>query len=122
MRSLAAMVLCAVCLHAGLWAVLRGEAVAPSVEGPLASVSYAPFDKSADAQGGSAAQAEQIRKDMAVLAPLTKAVRTYSSTDGVEQVAGIAAEFGLKATIGAWIGHDTERNDRDAEPDMKLPS
>ena len=113
MRSLAAMVLFAVCLHAGLWAMLRGEAVAPSVEGPLASVSYAPFDRSADAQGGSVAKAEQIRSDLAILAPLTRAVRTYSSTDGAEQVAGIASEFGLKATVGAWIGKDAQRNERE---------
>ncbi len=113
MRSLAAMVLCAMCLHAGLWAVLRGEAVAPGVEGSLASVSYAPFDRSADAQDGSIAQAEQIRSDLAILAPLTRAVRTYSSTDGAEQVAGIASEFGLKATIGAWIDKDADRNERE---------
>jgi exo-beta-1,3-glucanase (GH17 family)/cellulose synthase/poly-beta-1,6-N-acetylglucosamine synthase-like glycosyltransferase len=120
MRSLAAMVLCALCLHAGLWAVLRGEAVAPSVEGPLASVSYAPFDRSADGQKRSVATAEQIRSDMAVLAPLTRAVRTYSSTDGVEQVAGIAAEFGLKTTVGAWIDKDQERNDREIEAVIEL--
>ena len=120
MRSLAAMVLCALCLHAGLWAVLRGEAVAPSVEGPLASVSYAPFDRSADAQKRSVATAEQIRSDMAVLAPLTRAVRTYSSTDGVEQVAGIASEFGLKTTIGAWIDKDAERNQREIESVVEL--
>ena len=120
MRSLVAMVLCAVCLHAGLWAVLRGESSAPSVEGPLASVSYAPFDRSADVEGGTVAQAEQIRADMAVLAPLTRAVRTYSSTSGVEQVAGIAAEFGIKTTVGAWLGKDLERNEREINAVLDL--
>ena len=120
MRSLAAMVLCAVCLHAGLWAVLRGEAIAPGVDGPLASVSYAPFERTADVEGGTLAKAEQIRSDMAVLAPLTRAVRTYSSTDGAEQVAGIAGEFGLKATIGAWIGKDAERNEREIASVLEL--
>ena len=120
MRSLAAMVLCALCLHAGLWAVLRGEAVAPSVDEPLTSVSYAPFDRSADAQDRDEAKAEQIRSDLAKLAPLTRAVRTYSSTDGVEQVAGIAAEFGLKATIGAWIGKDAQRNEREIDSIIEL--
>ncbi len=120
MRSIAAMVLCAVCLHAGLWAVLRGEALAPSVDGPLASVSYAPFDRAADAQERPEVTAERIRADLAVLAPLTKAVRTYSSTDGVEQVAGIASEFGLKATVGAWIGKDAERNQREIDAVVEL--
>ena len=37
------------------------------------------------------------------IAPYTRAIRTYSSTDGSELVPPIAAEFGLKVTVGAWI-------------------
>ena len=120
MRSLAAVVLCAVCLHAGVWAVLRGQASAPSVEAPLSSVSYAPFDPGADAGAGDAANAEQIRSDLALLAPVTRAVRTYSSTNGVELVPGIAAEFGMKASIGAWIDKDPERNEREIASVIEL--
>src|SRR5690606_19887186 len=34
-----------------------------------------------------------------------------SSTGGVEQVPGIAADFGLKVTVGAWIDKNEARNE-----------
>jgi exo-beta-1,3-glucanase (GH17 family)/cellulose synthase/poly-beta-1,6-N-acetylglucosamine synthase-like glycosyltransferase len=113
MRSLAAMVALAVCLHAGLWAGLRGEARAPDVYGQLNSVSYAPYGKHQNGQSGDSATEEQIRADMPTLAWLAKSVRTYSSTNGGEKVASIANEFGLKASIGAWLDKDSERAERE---------
>jgi exo-beta-1,3-glucanase (GH17 family)/cellulose synthase/poly-beta-1,6-N-acetylglucosamine synthase-like glycosyltransferase len=113
MRTVAAVVALVVCVHAGLWAFFREQVSAPDFNGQLASVSYAPFEGSANPDAGALARAERIRADLKLLAPLTKAVRTYSSTAGVELVPGIAAEFGLRATIGAWIDKDKDRNDRE---------
>ena len=48
-----------------------------------------------------------------LLAPLTRAIRTYSSTGGVELVPGIAQEFGLRVTVGAWIDKHQDRNERE---------
>jgi exo-beta-1,3-glucanase (GH17 family)/cellulose synthase/poly-beta-1,6-N-acetylglucosamine synthase-like glycosyltransferase len=78
----------------------------------LASVSYAPFDGNSSGEN-SAARADQIRADLKLLAPVTRAVRTYSATNGVELVPRIAAEFGLKVTVGAWLDKDKERNERE---------
>ncbi len=113
MRSIAFVVATVVCLHAGLWAVLRGEATAPDVIERLASVSYAPFAEGEGAKLTQDERAAQIRSDMARLERLTKSVRTYSSTDGAELTAGIAGEFGMKATVGAWIDKNEDRNERE---------
>ena len=113
MRTVAAVVALVVCVHAGLWALTRDQISAPDFDGQLASVSYAPFEGNVNPDEGGKAQAERIRADLAMLAPITKAVRTYSSTGGVELVPGIAAEFGLRATIGAWIDKHEDRNDRE---------
>ena len=113
MRTVAAIVALVVCVHAGLWAISRDQISAPDYNGQLASVSYAPFEGNVNPDEGGQAQAERIRADLKLLAPLTKAVRTYSSTAGVELVPGIAAEFGLRATIGAWIDKHQDRNDRE---------
>src|SRR5260370_3404335 len=56
---------------------------------------------------------EKSRCDMKKLAAVTRAIRLYSSTGGVELVPPIAAEFGLKVTVGAWIDKNTERNERE---------
>jgi len=110
MRTVAAVIALVACVHAGLWALARDNIAAPGYEGQLASVSYAPFQGNANPDAGSQAQAAQIRADLKLLAPLTRAVRTYSATGGVELVPGIASEFGLRATIGAWIDKDKDRN------------
>ena len=95
---------------------------APDIEGPLASVSYAPFAASTNPDEGGNAQAEQIRADIKMLAPLTRAVRTYSSTGGVELVPGIASEFGLRVTVGAWIDKHKDRNEREIRSVIDLPT
>src|SRR5450631_782379 len=113
MRAVAAVIALVACVQAGLWALAQDHLSAPNVEGQLASVSYAPFGGTAHPDSGTQAQAAQIRADLQQLAPLTRAIRTYSSTGGVELVPGIAAEFGLRATIGAWIDKHQERNERE---------
>jgi exo-beta-1,3-glucanase (GH17 family)/cellulose synthase/poly-beta-1,6-N-acetylglucosamine synthase-like glycosyltransferase len=120
MRSVAAVIALVACVHAGLWALTRDEAKAPDFNNQLASVSYAPFAQSAKPDAGDRPQAAQIRADLRTLAPLTRAIRTYSSTGGVEQVAGIANEFGLRVTVGAWIDKNKERNEREIRSAIDL--
>ncbi len=113
MRTVAAVVALVACVHAGLWALMRDNVRAPNFDGQLASVSYAPFEGSAHPDSGNTARAAQIRADLKTLAPLTRAIRTYSSTGGVELVPGIASEFGLRVTAGAWIDKNQDRNERE---------
>ncbi|MFZ0094043.1 MAG: glycosyltransferase [Pseudolabrys sp.] len=113
MRTVAAVVALVACVHAGLWALMRDNVRAPNFDGQLASVSYAPFEGSAHPDSGNTARVAQIRADLKTLAPLTRAIRTYSSTGGVELVPGIASEFGLRVTAGAWIDKNQGRNERE---------
>lgn len=53
---------------------------------------------------------KQIRRRMAVIAPYTKWVRSFSVTDGNELIPQIAHEFGLKTLVGAWLHDDQEKN------------
>ncbi len=120
MRTVAAVVALVVCVHAGFWSFSRDRVNAPDFNGQLASVSYAPFEGNVNPDEGGRAQATRIRADLKLLTPMTRAVRTYSSTAGVELVPGIAAEFGLRATIGAWIDKDKERNEREMRSVIEL--
>jgi len=113
MRTVAAVVALVACVHAGLWALTRESVRAPNFDGQLASVSYAPFGGSVHPDVGGKAEAAQIRADLKMLAPVTRAVRTYSATGGVELVPGIASEFGLRVTAGAWIDKNQDRNERE---------
>lgn len=120
MRVVAAVLLLVSALHAGLWGVLRDQEPAPDFKGLLPSVSYAPFEGSAHPDIDNIPTVEKIRADLKTLSTVTRAIRLYSSTGGVELVPPIAAEFGLKVTVGAWIDKDKDRNEREIKAAIEL--
>jgi exo-beta-1,3-glucanase (GH17 family)/cellulose synthase/poly-beta-1,6-N-acetylglucosamine synthase-like glycosyltransferase len=113
MRAVVAVLLCVAALHAGVWGLLRDKQQAPDFKGILPSVSYAPFEGTAHPDVDNIPNTEKIRADLKTLAPLTRAIRLYSSTGGVELVPPIANEAGLKVTVGAWIDKNADRNERE---------
>lgn len=113
MRAVVAVFLFVSAAHAALWGVLQDKQSAPGFKGVLTSLSYAPFEGAAHPDVDNIPTVEKIRTDMKALAPLTRAIRLYSSTGGVELVPPIANEFGLKVMVGAWIDKFVERNERE---------
>src|SRR3974390_2245154 len=112
MRTVVAVIALVACVQAGFWAVTRDVVRVPNFDGQLASVSYAPFDGSTHPDEGGLASVAQIRSDLKLLAPVTRAIRLYSSTGGVEMAPGMASEFGLKVTVAAWVHKHQDPNDR----------
>lgn len=120
MRTVAAVVALVVCVHAGLWTLLQRQQAVANVDAPLASISYSPYTRSQHPDYGDRPTAEQIRADLKILSPYTQAIRTYTSTGGGELVPAIAAEFGLKVTLGIWIDKNEERNEREIQAAIAL--
>ncbi len=119
MRAVAVL-LFVTAIHAALWGAFRDKQQAPDFTGILPSVSYAPFEGTAHPDVDNIPNADKIRADMKKLAPLTRAIRLYSSTGGVELVPPIAAEFGIKVMVGAWIDKNADRNAREIESAINL--
>src|SRR6266700_3334597 len=120
MRAVVAVLLFVSTIHAAMWGVFRDRQEAPDFTGVLPSVSYAPFEGTAHPDIDNIPTAEKIRADMKKLATMTRAIRLYSSTGGVELVPPIAAEFGLKVTVGAWIDKNNDRNEREIDAAINL--
>jgi exo-beta-1,3-glucanase (GH17 family)/cellulose synthase/poly-beta-1,6-N-acetylglucosamine synthase-like glycosyltransferase len=120
MRSVAAVVALVVCVHAGIWGLLQRQQAVPDFDGPLASISYSPYSRAQHPDLGDRPTAAQIRADLKLIAPYARAIRTYSSTGGVEQVPAIAAEFGLKVAVGIWIDKNEARNKREIQSAVDL--
>ena len=80
MRAVVAVLLFVSAAHAGLWSILQDKQQAPDFSGILPSVSYTPFepghvvDRTVDP--------DRIRADLKRLATLTRAIRSYSATEG----------------------------------------
>jgi len=120
MRSVAAVVALVVCMHAGLWSLLQRQQAVANIDAPLASVSYSPYAQSQHPDYGDRPTPAQIRADLKILSPYTNTIRTYSSTGGGELVPAIAAEFGLKVTLGIWIDKNEARNEREIQSAIAL--
>src|SRR3982075_1679478 len=113
MRAVVAVLLVVAAVHAAMWGLLRDRQAAPDFKGILPSVSYAPFEGTAHPDVDNIPNTDKIRSDLKTLAGLTRAIRLYSSTGGVELVPPIANEVGLKVTVGAWIDKNVDRNERE---------
>src|SRR5258705_3797558 len=120
MRAVVAVLLFVTAVHAAMWGVFRDRQEAPDFKGMLPSVSYAPFEGTAHPDVDNIPSVEKIRADMKKLSTLTRAIRLYSSTRSVELVPPIAAEFGIKVTLGAWIDKNSDRNDREIDAAINL--
>lgn len=81
-------------------------------------ISFSPY---LDDQGpGSQLNEEQIRTRMKVIAPYVKWTRSFSCTDGNELIPRVAREFGIKTLVGAWLGHDAEKNEKEIQGVIKV--
>jgi exo-beta-1,3-glucanase (GH17 family)/cellulose synthase/poly-beta-1,6-N-acetylglucosamine synthase-like glycosyltransferase len=120
MRAVVAVLLFVAAAHAALWGLFQEKQTAPDFRGMLPSVSYAPFEGTGHPDIDNIPSTEKIRADLKKLSGMTRAIRLYSSTGGVELVPPIAAEFGLKVTVGAWIDKSAERNKREIDSAINL--
>lgn len=113
MTGIAKVLLC--CVLAGLahglvWHWLDQRIDPPDVTGRLASLSYAPATAPPARMSAGRVDKGHIDRDLAHLALVTRSIRTYTTTGGMEAVPAIAAKHGLTVTPGAWIGRDPGRN------------
>jgi exo-beta-1,3-glucanase (GH17 family) len=88
------------------------------LDGGMHGLCYSAYEEGQ--QPGSILSEEQIRKRMAIIAPYTKWVRTFSCIEGNELIPKVAKEFGLKTLVGAWLGDDKELIEEEIEGLIKL--
>src|SRR6478736_5384946 len=118
MRAVVAVLLFVTAAHAALWGLFQDKQPAPDFKGLLPSLSYTPFEPGHVVDNN--VDPDKIRADMKKLSTLTRAIRSYAATEGNELVPPIAAEFGLKVTVGAWIDKESNRNNREIEAAIHL--
>ena len=120
MRHPSVMLVPVLVLLAGLttaawWWPNRPAATAPPPggTGKLNSVSFAPFRAGQSPLDDRFPSAAQVDADLALLAPVTRAIRTYAALEGNYDVPALAAQHGLKVWLGIWLGSDRAQNARE---------
>ncbi|SIT14774.1 glycoside hydrolase family 17 protein [Insolitispirillum peregrinum] len=89
----------------------RPVAIPDAPTAHAACVSYAPFQGSETPFNESfVVPKERVLSDLQALATFTDCVRTYATTNGLDQVPEAAQKVGLKVLQGIWIGRKDSDN------------
>lgn len=95
------------------WAFMNQPTSEPAWPTRIHGFAYSPYDADQDALRQDVPTAAQIDRDLRLLAGRTRAVRTYSTLDGIGAVPAIAGRHGLEVAVGAWIDTRLGRNQQE---------
>ena len=96
------------------------EAFRRTLAGGMHGLCFSPYLEG-QAPGARVSEA-QIRARLEIIRPHVRWVRTFSCTDGHEQTPRIAHELGLRTLVGAWLGHDHDKNEREIDGVVAIAS
>ena len=105
---------------AAFWANMDRPLDAPDWTGQLKGVSYSPSHLYNRTDRDQKITDDLIRADMEKLSKVTKRVRTYSVNYGQDRIPYIAKEFGLKVSLGIWLGDNLKANDIEIEKGLRV--
>jgi exo-beta-1,3-glucanase (GH17 family)/cellulose synthase/poly-beta-1,6-N-acetylglucosamine synthase-like glycosyltransferase len=88
--------------------------------GTIAGVAFSPYQERQNPQQGKHPSRTDIERDMAVVAPHVRSIRSYSAADGLEAIPEIAAAKGLDVTAGAWLSGDLAKNEQEINNLVRL--
>jgi len=69
---------------------------------------------------GDIITAEQVNRRIQILKPYSKWIRSFSCIEGNENIPRIAHENGMQTLVGAWLGDDLEKNEKEIEALIQL--
>ncbi len=71
-------------------------------------------------QPGDVISRAQVKRRMNVLKPYIHWIRSFSCTEGNEHIPMVAKEMGIKTLVGAWLGDDLEKNEKEIQGLIRL--
>ena len=82
-----------------------------TLSGGIHGISFSPY---MEGQGPRTLVSEaQIRERLGIIQPYVRWIRSFSCTEGNENIPRIAHENGLKTLVGAWLGDDDKKNEEE---------
>ena len=102
------------------WALLNQPTPEPAWPGRIQGFAFSPYREGQDAVRGDRLSPAQIDADLKLLAGTTNAVRTYSTTEGLDVVPALAARHGINVALGAWLDARRTRNQEEIASAIRL--
>jgi len=97
------------------WNLSQPVTLVDALTDHLSCVSYSPFHKPGQTPFDReiSISTEQIEADLTALARRFDCVRTYSLTQGMQEVPRLAQKLGIKVLLGIWIGREQSSNEKE---------
>lgn len=89
-----------------------------ALENGIYGLCFSPYDKGQ--KPGDLITESQIRRKLELIRPFTQWIRTFSCTEGNEQIPVLAKEYGFKTLVGAWLSDDNETNQKEIKGLIEL--
>jgi len=110
MRILVAL-LAACIASVAFWSSFDQPLAAPDWKGEIRGLAYSPSGLYSEFDKDNKVTDELIRRDLAQLSKMTNRVRTYTVDFNYDRIPYIAREFGMKVSLGLWLGRDKALNE-----------
>ncbi|HHG4371744.1 beta-(1-3)-glucosyl transferase [Pseudomonas aeruginosa] len=98
-------------LFTGIWALYNRPVSVPDWPERISGFSFSPFRLNQNPQSGRYPSAEQMRTDLGLVARHTHSIRTYSVQGALGDIPALAEAFGLRVSLGIWLGPDLASNE-----------
>lgn len=113
LRLIAAVLVAGIAAAAAWWIADRPVPVTAEWSKPLSSMSFAPYRRGESPITGVYPTQAEVEEDMKILVGRTRGIRTYTVHEGLESMPALAEKYGLKLTLGCWLGRDLAKNENE---------
>ena len=105
----------------GWWLPNRPQnPIGPASASKFNSLSYAAYRSGESPLTDQFATEAEADQDLALLAPITRGIRTYAAFEGPYDIAALAQKHGLKLWQGIWLGGDRAKNKLEMDRAIEL--
>jgi exo-beta-1,3-glucanase (GH17 family)/cellulose synthase/poly-beta-1,6-N-acetylglucosamine synthase-like glycosyltransferase len=101
------------------WASRDYKVIAPDWDGQVRGLSYSP-SHTFTSKDHDWVTPEHLDRDIAQLSRLTGHIRTYTVSNGMDQVPAIARRYGMTVSLGLWIDSDLDANEKEIETGIRV--
>ncbi len=119
-RATLVIIMTAIAVNLLIWTLINKPFDVVESDFPFHSLSVNPYLKDQSPFQNINLGAEQLKEDLAKLAPKTKMIRLYSSLSGLQQIPELAKEYDLKIIASAYLDSRDVNNRNREEVDMAI--
>ncbi|WP_075768585.1 glycosyltransferase [Aerophototrophica crusticola] len=103
------------------WALTNRPAMPERLwSGTIAGVAFSPYQENQSPIDKRFPSREEIERDVAVVAPYVRSIRSYSTLNGFEAIPELGAKYRLDVTAGAWLSGNLGENEQEINALVRL--